>query len=1064
MFYVVLCVAASFNRSTDESALLAFKSQINDPNKILSWSQGIPFCSWIGITCGRKHQRVVGINVSHMGLGGTIAKEIGKLTFLKSLDISNNSFHDFIPDEIGNISRLQEIKMQYNELNGQIPSSFGFLKNLQKLNLSGNAFTGDIPNMVFNLSSLVEIDLGNNRLSGSLPMDICSNLPKLEILEIPLNQIGGIIPPSLGGCTKLKQLSLKMNNLRGGIPMEIGNLPQLQILFLEKNNLTGSIPDSIGNLSTLRLLDMGYNGFTGTIPISIGNLSNLEVFGVANNNIQGYIPSELGSLSNLIWLDFSYNKLEGEIPESIFNLTKLQIINLVSNYITGNLPSIVDRLHNLRYIALGFNKLSGEIPSSISNISNLILLALGYNSFSGPVPVNLGNLQNLQFLGLAGDQLTNDPSMSELGFLISLRNCRHLKYISIGSNSFDAMLPKSFSLGNLSASLEKFEANSCGIRGTIPNEIGNLSNLISLHMGSNKLRGRIPETLGELKKMQSLAIDNNKLEGPIPVSFCKFENLYSIILEKNELSQEIPGCLGNLTSLRMVNLSFNRFTSTIPSLFWTNKDLAIVDLSYNLLGGSLPLEIGSVTGMRELYLLGNRFTGDIPSSIWGRLQSLEFLILAENKLHGHIPETFANLIALQSLNLSQNNLSGVIPKSLESLRNLVYFNVSFNDLSGEIPNGGFFKNLKADSFKGNRELCGASQFEVFPCKGNKSSCTRFLKYIVPPAAFVVALVIILMVCLVRRGKSSTPLPPQSSFPFAFGDNRISYHEIVKATNGFGKDNLIDRGSIGSVYKGIFSNGIVAAIKVFDLDMEDANKSFDVECHIMSNIRHRNLVKVINSCCNLDIKALVLEYMPNGNLNNWLYSCDSGLNIAQRMEIMMNVADALEYLHHGYPSPIVHCDLKPSNILLDEDMVARVGDFGIAKLFTKDQRISLTKTLGTIGYMAPEYGSRGLISTMADVYSYGILLMEVLTRKKPTDDIFVGELTMRRWVFESFPDAIMQIVDVDVLKGEENVNARESCLKLLMGLALECTVDLPEERLNMEEVVVRLKKIKNEFLS
>lgn len=216
-FYMLLCVATSFSSSNDESALLAFKSQINDPNKILSWSQEISFCSWIGITCGHRHQRVTGINVSNMSLEGTIAKEIGKLTFLKSLDISNNSFHDFIPDEIGNISRLREIKMQYNELNGQIPSSFGFLKNLQKLYLFGNSFTGGIPNLVFNLSSLVEIQLGINSLSGSLPMDICSNLPKLETLWIPLNQIGGIIPPNLGRCTKLKLLSLAKNNFSGSI-------------------------------------------------------------------------------------------------------------------------------------------------------------------------------------------------------------------------------------------------------------------------------------------------------------------------------------------------------------------------------------------------------------------------------------------------------------------------------------------------------------------------------------------------------------------------------------------------------------------------------------------------------------------------------------------------------------------------------------------------------------------------------------------------------------------------------------------------------------------------------
>ncbi|XP_022852099.1 probable LRR receptor-like serine/threonine-protein kinase At3g47570, partial [Olea europaea var. sylvestris] len=185
--YLLINVVTSLNSSTDEYALLAFKSQItSDPNKILekNWSHGTSFCNWIGITCGRRHQRVRGLNLADMGLGGIIAKEIGELSFLRSLIISNNSFHGFIPNEIGKLKQLQEIEMR------------------------SNGFTGNIPNRIFNLTSLIEINFRNNSLSGSLPMDICFNLPNLERLSISENQLSGNIPPGLGACMNLKRLSV----------------------------------------------------------------------------------------------------------------------------------------------------------------------------------------------------------------------------------------------------------------------------------------------------------------------------------------------------------------------------------------------------------------------------------------------------------------------------------------------------------------------------------------------------------------------------------------------------------------------------------------------------------------------------------------------------------------------------------------------------------------------------------------------------------------------------------------------------------------------------------------
>ncbi|KAF5736609.1 LRR receptor-like serine/threonine-protein kinase [Tripterygium wilfordii] len=232
---------------------------------------------------------------------------------------------------------------------------------------------------------------------------------------------------------------------------------------------------------------------------------------------------------------------------------------------------------------------------------------------------------------------------------------------------------------------------------------------------------------------------------------------------------------------------------------------------------------------------------------------------------------------------------------------------------------------------------------------------------------------------------------------------------------------------------------------------------------MRNIRHRNLVKIISSCTNnMDFKALVLELMPNGSLQKWLYSHNLFLDVVQRLNIMEDVASALEYLHQGYSTPIVHCDLKPSNILLDEDMVAHVGDFGIAKLLGEGEDMRQTMTLATIGYMAPEYGSEGIVSTRCDVF--GILLMETFTRKKPTDEMFVGELNLKLWVKELLAHAPIRVVDANLMNREDkHFVVKLTCISSIMELSLACTEDSPEDRINMRDALSMLKKIKKKLL-
>ncbi|CAL5412546.1 unnamed protein product [Camellia sinensis] len=785
--------------------------------------------------------------------------------------------------------------------------------------------------------------------------------------------------------------------------------------------------------------------------------------------MSGLIPKEIGELLDMAMLQLSVNNLMGSIPTSIFNISSLQIMSLVLNNLSGYLPSNIGLwLPNLYAILLGGNKLTGIIPESISNASQLINLGLGVNAFMGPIPKSLGNLQLLETLKLDENNLTSGLSSSspELSFLTSLVNCRHLQRLHISLNPLDGILPTT--IGNLSASLETIYADSCGIRGNIPSEIGNLSNLAFLNLAQNGFIGFIPSTVKQLGKLQRLYLHNNKLQGSIPNDLlCHLRNLGDLRLNQNELSGLIPECLGNITSLRYIYLDSNKLTSIIPTSLWSLKDLLEINLSSNSLNGYLPPQFGSLKVATLIDFSMNQFTGTIPSTITS-LQNLVKLSLAHNKLQGPIPDSFGSMVSLEFLDLSYNDLSDVIPKSLETLSHLSYFNVSFNRLSGQIPNGGPFANFIIQSFMSNEALCGAPKFQVPTC--HTSSLHHLTKrltlalYICLPIAFLIlATTFVLLFIKCRRGNktpTNVDLLPTITPP------RITYQQLFRATNGFSESNLLGTGGFGSVYKAILEDTTIVAIKVFNLQVEGAFKSFDIECETMRRIRHRNLTKVISNCSNLDFKAVILEYMPNGSLEKWLYSYNYFLDMLQRLDIMIDVACALEYLHHDYSMPLVHCDLKPSNILLDDDMVAHVSDFGIAKFLDLGESVTHTKTIATFGYIAPEFGLEGLVSTSCDVYSYGILLMETFTRVKPIDEMFSEDMTMTRWIKKSLPNAISNVIDANLLKPKEEYLKAVvlQCISSIMELALSCSAESPDERINMKDVLVTLKKVKLWYLA
>ncbi|XVF78738.1 hypothetical protein PTKIN_Ptkin14bG0159800 [Pterospermum kingtungense] len=698
----------------------------------------------------------------------------------------------------------------------------------------------------------------------------------------------------------------------------------------------------------------------------------------------------------------------------------------------------------------------------------LKVVDLGNNYFSGLIPDTLGNLRLLERFQLSNNNLTTESAIQEWRFLSSLTNCKNLTVLDVTNNSLNGILPTDF--GNLSTSLQMFSASGCELGGNIPLEVGNFSEMLNLDLSGNRISGSVPATIRGLRNIQILTLDVNELEGSIPNIICALVRLYELAFSFNKLYGPMPTCMGNLTSLRYLFLESNKLSSSIPPTLWSLQDILAIDSSSNYLSVSYPLDVGNLRALMLLNLSRNLLMSDISSTIGG-LETLVSLDLSFNKFHGHIPESIGNLISLVFLDLSNNNLSGPIPKSLEKLSNLDYFNVSFNRLEGEIPTGGCFRNFSSRSFLKNDALCGPPRLLVPPCKSSihrnskMTTRSRVLRYGLPAIASLI--IIALLVFFLRKCKSrSRNLPAiQEESLYLKSWRRISQAELLQATDGFGEHNMLGSGSFGSVYKGRLSDGTDVAIKVFNLQLEGAFRSFDVECEMMSKILHRNIVKILTCCSNVDFKALVLDFMPNGSLEKWLHSEDHFLDIVQRIDIMIDVASALEYLHLGHPAPIVHCDLKPSNILLDEDMIAHVGDFGIAKLLGEDDLMIQTMTLATIGYMAPEFGSIGVVSIKCDVYSYGILLIETFTRKKPTDGLFNEAMTMRHWVKRSLSKGMADIADDDLLRIEdEYFIVKSNCISSIMELALECSSEVPEARKDMKDVVAILKKIKRDFLN
>ncbi|CAN4106174.1 unnamed protein product [Withania somnifera] len=724
----------------------------------------------------------------------------------------------------------------------------------------------------------------------------------------------------------------------------------------------------------------------------------------------------------------------------------------------------------------------------------VIAIQLPWKGLGGRISEKIGQLQALRKLSLH-DNVIAGPVPTSLSFLPNLRG------VYLFNNRLSGSIPSSIGRSPL---LQTLDLSNNQLTGTISPSLANSTRLYRLNLSYNALSGSIPVSFTQSPSLTFLALEHNNLSGSIPdtwgsVVMNKSYQLQYLTLDHNFLSGMIPASISKLSRLEEINLSHNHINGTIPDELGSLSRLNVLDLSYNAINGTIPASFSNFSALATLDLKSNLLDNQIPDTI-DRLKNLSVLDLSNNRFIGHIPATIGNISGLTSLDLSENNFTGEIPNSLVSLTNLTSLDVSYNNLSGIVPSL-LSKKFNSSAFVGNLELCGYSpstpcaspppQTVPSPVSGfvkprRRKLSTKDIILIASGALLVILLLLccMLLCCLIRKkanseakngskasglattGRGAKPVPAVAGTEVESGEagGKLVHFDgpFVFAADDLlcATAEIMGKSTYGTAYKATLEDGNQVAVKRLREKITKGQKEFEAEVAELGKIRHPNILALRAYYLGpKGEKLLVYDYMPNGSLSSFLHARgpETTIDWPTRMRTAIGITKGICFLHTQENT--IHGNLTSSNILLDEQNNPKIADVGLSRIMTTAGNTNVIATAGTLGYRAPELSKIKNASTKTDVYSLGVIILELLTGKSPSEA--TDGLDLPQWVASIVKEEwTNEVFDVELMRDAPNIGDE---LLNTLKLALHCVDPTPTARPEAPHVLQKLEEIKPELM-